>query len=101
MCSGDYYWLLVCSSDSTNPQHDDVKMEGMFAYSDLNTHGHSKKRNKPRALKSYRMHSFCIRTIDKWNEDMVDNKDFDQADIVLFIMSVFIMSVADQKMVIH
>ena len=44
---------------------DDVKMEGMFEYSDLNTRGHSKKLNKPRTLESYRMHSFCIRTIDK------------------------------------
>ena len=55
---------------------DDVKMEGMFEYSDLNTRGHSKKLNKPRALKSYRMHSFCIRTIEKWNdltEDMVNS----------------------------
>ena len=48
----------------------------MFEYSDLNTHEHTKKLNKPRALKLYRMHSFCIRTIEKWNdltEDMVNS----------------------------
>ena len=44
---------------------DDVKMEGLFEYLDLNTRGHSKKMSQSRALNSYRMKSFCIRTKDK------------------------------------
>ena len=47
---------------------DDVKMDGMFEYSEINTRGHSKKLVKPRALKTLRLNSFCVRTIDRWND---------------------------------
>ena len=74
---------------------DDVKMEGMFEYSDLNTRGHSKKLNKSRALKSFRMHSFCIRTIEKWNdltEDMVNS-----SATVLSFKTMYDRYMGDQK----
>ena len=47
---------------------DDVSFDEFFTYSDLQTRGHDKKLNKPRALKNFRLNSFCIRSINKWNE---------------------------------
>ena len=44
---------------------DNVKMDGMFKYSEINTHGHSKILVKQRALKTLRLNSFCVRTIDR------------------------------------
>ena len=54
---------------------DDIQMDGLFEYSDLTTHGHNKKLKKPSALKSFRMNSFCVRAVNKWNdltEDIVN-----------------------------
>ena len=55
---------------------DDIQMDGLFEYSDLTTRGHNKKLKKPRALKSFRMNSFCVRAVNKWNdltEDIVNS----------------------------
>ena len=46
---------------------DDISMNGLFEFSDTQTHGNSKKLKKPRALKTFRMNTFCVRTINKWN----------------------------------
>ena len=46
----------------------DIKMEGLFEFSDSITRGHS--------LKSFRINSFSIRAIDKWNnltDDIVNS----------------------------
>ena len=42
---------------------DDIKMEGLFEFSDSITQGHSFKFKKPRVLKSFRMNLFIIRAI--------------------------------------
>ena len=47
---------------------DDMQMDGLFEYSDLTKRGHNKKLRKPRALKSFRMNSFCVRAVNKWND---------------------------------
>ena len=55
---------------------DDIKMEGLSEFSDSITQGHSLKLKKPRVLKLYRMNSFNIRAIDKWNnltDDIVNS----------------------------
>ena len=55
---------------------DDIKMEGLFEFSDSITRGHCLKLKTPRVLKSFRMNSFSIRAIDKWNnltEDFVNS----------------------------
>ena len=56
---------------------DDIPVEGLFEFSDNHTRGHTKKLKKPRALKSSRMNSFCIRAVIGWNnlpEDIVSSK---------------------------
>ena len=73
---------------------DDVKMEDFFEFSDLNTRGHSKKLVKPRALKSFRQNSFCVRVIDKWNalpDDMVNTST------VLSFKTMYDRYMGDQK----
>ena len=55
---------------------DDIQMDGLFEYSDLITRDHNKKLKKPRALKSFRMNSFCVRAVNKWKdltEDIVNS----------------------------
>ena len=47
--------------------HNDISMDGLFEFSDTQTHGNSKKLLKPRAFKTFRMNSFCVRSINKWN----------------------------------
>ena len=52
-----------------------INPESMYTLSDTTTRGHSRKLNKPRSLKTFRLNSFCVRTIDKWNsltEDVVN-----------------------------
>ena len=54
----------------------DIKMEGLFEFSDSITGGHSLKLKKSRVLKSFKMNSFSIRAIDKWNnitDDIVNS----------------------------
>ena len=56
---------------------DDISMNGLFEFSDTQTRGNSMKLKKPRALKTFRMNSFCVRTINKWNalpNDIVNSK---------------------------
>ena len=56
---------------------DDISMNGLFEFSDTQTRGNSKKLKKPRALKTFRMNSFCVRTINQWNslpDDIVNSK---------------------------
>ena len=56
---------------------DDISMNGLFEFCDTQTRGHSKKLIKPRLLKSVRLNSFCVRTIDRWNElpeDIINSK---------------------------
>lgn len=56
---------------------DDISMNGLFEFCDTQTRGHSKKLIKPRSLKSVRLNSFCVRTIDRWNElpeDIINSK---------------------------
>ena len=55
---------------------DDIQMDGLFEISDSQTLGHNKKLKKPRALKSFRMNSFCVRVVNRWNdltEDIVSS----------------------------
>ena len=55
---------------------DDIQMDGLFELSDSQTRGHNKKLKKPRALKSFRMNSFCVRVVNRWNdltEDIVNS----------------------------
>ena len=47
---------------------DDIPMDGLFEFSDSQTHGNSKKLKKPRALKTFRLNSFCVRTIKKMEQ---------------------------------
>lgn len=47
---------------------EDINPESMFTYSSSTTRGHSKKLYKPRCLKGFRQHSFCIRCIEPWNK---------------------------------
>ena len=56
---------------------DDISMNGLFEFSDTQTRGNSMKLKKPRALKTFRMNSFCVRTSNKWNalpNDIVNSK---------------------------
>ena len=56
---------------------DDISMNRLFEFSDTQTRGNSKKLKKPGALKTFRMNSFCVRTINKWNslpDDIVNSK---------------------------
>lgn len=56
---------------------DDISMNGLFEFSDTQTRGNSMKLKKPRALKTFRKNSFCVRTINKWNslpDDIVNSK---------------------------
>lgn len=46
---------------------DDIQPESMFTFSTSTTRGHSKKLFKPRSVKGFRQHSFCVRCIDPWN----------------------------------
>ena len=67
---------------------------GEIEFSDLNTRGHSKKLVKPRALKSFRQNSFCVRVIDKWNalpDDMVNTST------VLSFKTMYDRYMGDQK----
>ena len=55
---------------------DDIKMDRLFEFSDAITWEHSLKLKKPRVMRSFRMNSFCNRTIDKWNnlsDDIVNS----------------------------
>ena len=73
---------------------DDIKMEGLFEFSDSITRGHSLKLKKPRVLKSFRMNSFSIRAIDKWNnltEDIVNSST------VLSFKTMYNRYMGDQK----
>ena len=45
----------------------DIKMEGLFEFSDSITRGHILKLKKPKVLKSFRLDSFNIRATAKWN----------------------------------
>ena len=45
----------------------DISMNELFEFSDTQTRSNSKKLKKPRALKTFRMNSFCVRTTNKWN----------------------------------
>ena len=45
----------------------DISMDGLFEFSDTQTRGNSKKLLKPRAFKTFRMNSFCVRSINNWN----------------------------------
>ena len=47
-------------------------MDGLFEFSDSITLGHNLKLKEHRVFKSFRMDSFCIRAIDKWNNLMDD-----------------------------
>ena len=54
-----------------------IKMNGLFEFSDTQTRGNSKKLKKPRVLKTFRLNSFCVRTTNKWNSlpnDIVNSK---------------------------
>ena len=56
---------------------DDISMDGLFEFSDMQTRGNSKKLLKPRVLKTFQMNSFCFRSINKWNalpDDTVNSK---------------------------
>ena len=46
---------------------DNISMDGLFKFSETQTCGNSKKLLKPRAFKTFRMNSFCVRSINKWN----------------------------------
>ena len=73
---------------------DDIKMEGLFEFSDSITRGHSLKLKKSRVLKSFRMNSFSIRAIDKWNnltEDIVNSST------VLSFKTMYDRYMGDQK----
>ena len=50
-----------------------ISMNGLFEFSDTQTRSNSKKLKKPRALKTFRMNSFCVRTTNKWNGLPNDN----------------------------
>lgn len=55
---------------------DDIPMQGLFEFSDTQTRGNSKKLKKPRAVKSFRLNSFCVRSINNWNnlpDDLVNS----------------------------
>ena len=41
---------------------DDISMNGLLEFSDTQTCGNSKKLKRPRALKTFRINSFCVRT---------------------------------------
>ena len=47
---------------------DDIQMDGLFELSDSQTRGHNKTLKKPRALKSFRINSFCVRVVNRWND---------------------------------
>ena len=52
---------------------DDISMNGLFEFSDDN----SKTFKKTRALKTFRINSFCIKTMNEWNSltnDIVNSK---------------------------
>ena len=58
---------------------DDISMDGLFEFSDTETHGNSNKLLKPRMCKTIRMNSFCVSvsSINKWNalqDDIVNSK---------------------------
>ena len=42
-----------------------IPMDGLFEFSDSQTRGNSKKLYKPKALKTFRLNSFFVRTINK------------------------------------
>ena len=73
---------------------DDIKMEGLFEFSDSITRGHSLKLKKPRVLKSFRMNSFSIRAIDKWN-NLTD--DIVNSSTVLSFKTMYDRFMGDQK----
>ena len=73
---------------------DDIKMEGLFEYSDSITWGHSLKLKKPRVLKSFRMNSFSIRAIDKWN---ILTDDIVNSSTVLSFKTMYDTFMGDQK----
>ena len=55
----------------------DVSMDGIIEFSHTQSRGNSKKLLKPRALKTFRMNSFCVRSLNKWYalpDDIVNSK---------------------------
>ena len=73
---------------------DHIKMEGLFEFSDSIARGHSLKLKKPRVLKSFRMDSFSIRAIDKWN-NLTD--DIVNSSTVLSVKTMYDRYMGDQK----
>ena len=73
---------------------DDIQMDGLFEYSDLTTRNHNKKLKKPRALKSFRMNSFCVRAVNKWN-DLTE--DIVNSSTVLSFKTMYDRHMGDQK----
>ena len=55
---------------------ENIDAQTMFTFATSQTRGHTKKLYKPRCVKGFRQHSFCIRTIDPWNslpQDVIDS----------------------------
>ena len=48
----------------------------IFEFADTQTRSNSKKLKKHRALKTFRMNSFCVRTTNKWNGLPSDTVNF-------------------------
>ena len=46
---------------------ENIDAQTMFTFSSSTTRGHTKKLYKPRCVKGFRQHSFCVRCIDPWN----------------------------------
>ena len=46
---------------------DNIDAQTMFTFATSQTRGHTKKLYKPRCVKGFRQHYFCLRTIDPWN----------------------------------
>ena len=71
---------------------DDIQMDRLFECSDLIRH--NKKLKKTRALKSFRMNSFCVRAVNRWNnltEDIVNSST------VLSFKTMYDRYMGDQK----
>ena len=46
---------------------ENIDAQTMFTFATSQTRGDNKKLYKPRCVKGFRQHSFCIRSIDPWN----------------------------------
>ena len=64
--------LGIHLSDMLMKNVDNIPMKELFEFSDNYNRGHTKDLKKPRALKSTRVNSFCIRAVIAWNGLPVD-----------------------------